>query len=57
LEETFAALDEIWGDKYPYPPRRFANLLKCFTHTLWAEMSSLIPKVSPEAKANIILVE
>jgi hypothetical protein len=35
FEATFAALDDVWGDKFVYPPKRFANLLKAFTATLW----------------------
>lgn len=35
FEMTFGALDDVWGDKYPYPPKRFTNLLKAFTSALW----------------------
>jgi hypothetical protein len=50
-------LDDIWGDKFPYNARRFANLLKAFTNTLWRAMTSLIPKINAESMSKIVLVE
>ena len=32
-------------------------MVRCFTHTLWREMSALIPRVTPEAKSKLSLVE
>jgi hypothetical protein len=46
LDATFAALDDVWGDKYPYNAKRFANLVKCFTATLWRFMTAQVPKVN-----------
>lgn len=57
IEATFAALDDIWGDKYPYNAKRFANLVKCFTATLWRFMTAQVPKVNSEAKTKIAMVE
>ena len=42
---TFAAFDDVWGDKYSYHPKRFANLLKSFTAALWRDLSSMVPRV------------
>jgi hypothetical protein len=57
FETTFAAFDDVWGDTHSYPPKRFANLLKCFTAALWRELSSMVPRVEPGAKAKLIFVE
>lgn len=57
LEATFAALDDVWGDKYPYAPKRFANLLRAFTGYLWRELASFIPKISAEARPKIAMIE
>lgn len=54
---TFGALDDVWGDKYPYPPKRFTNLLKAFTSALWRELSAMVPRVEPGTKAKVIFVE
>lgn len=44
---TFYALENVWnGDQYPYPPKRFAKLMKAFTDALWKRMCIMIPKVS-----------
>jgi len=26
MENTFTALDDVWGDKYPYNAKRFSSL-------------------------------
>lgn len=57
LETTFAALDDVWGDKFPYNTKRFANLVRCFTATLWRHMTSLITHINSEAKSKIPMVE
>lgn len=57
FETTFAALDDVWGDKFSYPPKRFANLVKTFTTTLWRELSSLVPRVEPGARTKVLFVE
>lgn len=57
LESTFNALDDVWGDKYPYNPKRFANLVRCFTQTLWRFVTAQVPRVNSEAKGKIAMVE
>lgn len=55
---TFYALENVWnGDQYPYPPKRFAKLMKAFTDALWKRMCILIPKVSNEYKQNFAFIE
>lgn len=54
---TFAALDDVWGDTYPYSPKRFANLLKAFTSALWRDLSGMVPRVEPGTKAKVLFVE
>lgn len=43
---TFAALDDIWSDTYPYNSRRFANLIKIMTKTLWLRLSTMVPSIN-----------
>lgn len=57
LESTFNALDDVWGDKFVYSPKRFANLVRCFTLTLWRFVTAQVPKVNSEAKGKIAMVE
>lgn len=57
LESTFAALDDIWGDKYSYSPKRFANLVRCFTATLWRFITSQVPQVNSDARKRIDVME
>ena len=45
LENTFAAFDDVWGDKFPYPSKRFGSLLRGFTLTLWRELGSMMPRI------------
>lgn len=45
FEMTFGALDDVWGDKYIYPPKRFANVMKAFTSALWRDLSGMVPHV------------
>ena len=55
---TFYALENVWnGDQYPYPPKRFAKLMKAFTDALWKRMCIMIPKVSTEYKQNFSFIE
>lgn len=54
---TFGALDDVWGDTYPYSPKRFANLLKAFTSALWRDLSGMVPRVEPGTKAKVLFVE
>lgn len=46
IDITFAALDDIWNDTYPYNSKRFVNLIKCMTHTLWRVLSTSVTKIS-----------
>ena len=57
FEMTFAAFDDVWGDKYPYPSKRFANLLKAFTTSLWRDLSGMVPRVEAGAKNKLTFVE
>jgi hypothetical protein len=57
LEGTFNALDDVWGDKFVYSPKRFANLVRCFTLTLWRFVTAQVPKVNSEAKGRIAMVQ
>jgi hypothetical protein len=54
---TFAVLDDVWNDTYPYNPKRFANLIKIMTKTLWLRLSTFIPTINTEAKKYIKTVE
>jgi len=54
---TFAALDDVWNDTYPYNSRRFANLIKIMTKTLWLRLSTFVPTINTEAKKHIKTVE
>jgi hypothetical protein len=54
---TFAALDDAWNDTYPYNSRRFANLIKIMTKTLWLRLSTFVPTINIEAKKHIKIVE
>jgi len=47
----------VWGDKYPYNAKRFANLVRSFTNALWRQMAILIPKLTVEAKSNIVMAD
>lgn len=58
IAQTFNALDDVFmNDKYPYNERRFANLLKAMTNTLWRTLSAMIPKINSESKGRINFVE